>query len=868
MATLTTSTATTRRLSYPAQSSVARDSRNGNLYAFFRTASTTYALYRSTDNGASWSARTGFTRSNLIEWSSLVMDNNGYIHLGYRVSDTTDDRVFYRRYAADSDAWESELQVSGSPAGTGDANGGVPGAVLQGVDIGVHRNANSSYAILVAVGYAHGTSNYGLVVCGVTIPTAGAKRVNNSLITATRTTAITGTSPGRTGVTVEKEHNGDGFTTSTPHLWITFGRTKLYLVKLAWQGSTWKGQGTPVVIDTSMPATDYVPTRWDGNRLLMSAVNSTASSTVDVFERNQANGSTTTRTTPSAHPQGAIRGHTVTYDATSKNVRVYAVGTTNATPYVIEYIRATGVWSSWAQVTTDAVSFTPTLPDDFTMRSGGNSGSARHDFVYANGTVSPFSVKNLQQTAQYNPNTPTWDTSAVPYSNGGAANVGAALTLDWTFSDTDPNDTQASYVLRRQIGAGAFAYYNAGTSTWGAGEVFNTSATSAVTLASGWGADADANHQYAVKVRDAGGFDSGFSAALTLIPSTLVNPSITAPAAAAVLTTSTVTITWTAAQQKQYRVWLVTNPGGEVKHDSGWVNDATATSYAVPYSMPDNTGWQLWLQTTNNEGLASTTQTRNFTVNFVEPPAPVLAVTPSTADGYISVAITNPAAVGTQPAVAGQTLYRRKVVSSNLLANSGMDGNVTGWAGVGGTLSYSTAQSAPGSSPGAARLVPTGAAADSQVTSTTADSPSITPGDRMTVSGWIRPDTANKSMRIQVNWMTSGGGFVAASGMTVTAPVAGAWHYLEFTADSSAATTAAKASAVLGLTGTPAAGDAFYVDDMQIRRENTDSGTAVAAAIPANSTVQDWRAAARVPYEYRAVVEAANGGVIYGPWAA
>lgn len=661
MATLTTSTATGRRLAYPAQAPIARDSRNGNQYAFFRTATTTYALYRSTDGGASWTARTGFTRSDLIEWSSLVMDANGYIHIAYRVSNTTDDRVFYRRYFADTDAWESELQVSGSPVGSGDANGGTPGAVLQGVDLVVQRHSTSSYSILIAVGYAHGTSDYGLVVCGVTIPASGSKRVNNSLITATRTTAITGTSPGRMGVTCEKENTGDGFTSSYPNAWIAFGRTRLYLVKLAWQGSTWHGQGTPITIDSSIPATDYTPARWDGTRLMMTAVNSTDASTVDLYERNQANSSTTTRTT-AQHPNGTVRAHSVTFDATSKNVRIYAVGTTNATPYVIEYIRATGLWSSWASVTADAVS-TPSggVPDDIGIREGGNSGTARHDILYATGTVSPFTVKNVQQTAQYNPNTPTWDTSAQPYTNGGAADVGATLTLDWVFSDVDPSDTQASYVLRRQIGAGAFAYWNAGSSTWGAGEVFNASGTSAATLPSAWGLDADSNHQYAVKVRDSGGFDSAYSSVLTLTPSAKVNPSITAPAAAAVLTTNSVTVTWTAAQQKAFRVALVTNPGGVTAFDSGWVSEPATLSYTPAYQLPDNSGWTVQLTTTNNEGLASTTQTRNFTVNFVEPATPTVAVTPVTLFGWMSVAITNPAPGGGQPALASVSLYRRKV---------------------------------------------------------------------------------------------------------------------------------------------------------------------------------------------------------------
>jgi hypothetical protein len=677
MATVTTSTATVRRLSYPNATNIARDPRsgstNGYLFVFARNTTTTFNIYRSTDNGASWAARAGFTRSNLIEWSSVVLDANGYLHVAYRVSDTTDDRVFYRRYDTDSNGWESELQVSGSYL-----NSGTPGGAFQGVGLAVKRNSNSTYSILVAAAYIQPTA-YGVWVHGVSIPaSAGSRYLNNSLITNTRNIAVAGTAPGRSGVTVDIQHTGDGFTSSAPHAWVTFGRTKVYLAKLAWQGSTWQGVGTPVTIDTSQPAADYVPGRWDGQRFVMSAVNSTDSTKLDVLERNSANSATTVRTT-AAHPNGVIRAHTLTYDSSNQDLRLYAVGTTNATLYAIEYIRATGIWSSWAQVSVDAITLNGAAPDEFNLRQGGNTGTTKFDILYTTGTVTPWTVKNIAQAVQYNPSTPTWVTSGQPYANGGAADVAATLTLDWNFVDVDPADTQASYVLRRQVGVGALAYWRASDSTWQATEQFNASATSAVTLPAAWGLDADANHQYAVKVRDSGGFDSGYSSVLTLVPSAKVNPAITAPAAAAVLTTNQVTVTWTVAQQKQFRVVLLTNPGAVVMYDSGYVNDPAALSYAVPYELADNSGWTVQLTTTNTEGLASTTQTRNFTTDYIEPPIPTLVATPVTASGWISVAITNPAPSGGQPTLSGVALYRRETAVGGVGTRiaSGLSGGAT-----------------------------------------------------------------------------------------------------------------------------------------------------------------------------------------------
>jgi hypothetical protein len=658
MATVTTSTATVRRLSYPNLTNIVRDPRAGTVsgyqYAFVRNTTTTFNIWRSTDNGASWVARAGFTRSNLIEWSSVRLDANGYLHIAYRVSDTTDDRLFYRRYDTDTNGWENELQVTGNAG-----NGGVPGAALQGVDLAVRRNSNNTYSILVAGAYTV-TGKYGVLVYGVSIPaSAGSAYVNNGLITGNRTILVSGTAPGRSGVSVDIQHTGDGFTAASPHAWIAYGRTKVYLARLPWQGSTWQGPTTPVTIDATQPAADYVPARWDGQRFVMTALNSTDSTKLDVFERNAANSATTVRN-PAAHPQGVIRAHTLTYDTSTRDLRLYAVGTTNATLYGIEYIRATGIWSSWAQVSADAITLNGTAPDEFNLRQGGNTGTTKFDILYTTGTVTPWTIKNISQSVQYNPSTPTWVTTGQPYVNGGAADINTTLTLDWNFIDVDPADTQASYVLRRQIGVAALAYWRASDSTWQATEQFNASATSAVTLPAAWGLDADANHQYAVKVRDAGGFDSPYSSVLSLIPSVKANPNITTPAAAAVITTNLVTVTWTVSQQKQFRIVLTTNPGGVVVHDTGYINDPAALSYTVPYELADNSGWSVSLTTTNTEGLVSTAHVRNFTTDYVEPATPTLVATPVTASGWISVAITNPAPSGGQPVLTGVDLYRRE----------------------------------------------------------------------------------------------------------------------------------------------------------------------------------------------------------------
>lgn len=863
MATIA-STLSPTPLDFPSHPGIARSPQSPNyLYAFGRSDnSNTFMIWRSIDGGSSWGTWASFNRSGVGDWSSLVLDKSGYAYIAYRWSDSSFDRLYYRRCNLSTATWEAELQVSGTN-GSGNANGGVQGSFWTGVDLAVVRNPNNSTAAVVVGGATYTTAQFGVWAHGVSWDSVHGTYLNNGIISGTRGWFVQGTSPGAFRPVCESEHTGDGFSGSTPNVWISWGRTKLYQVKLAWKGPTagWQGPSGLQTISTAITASDSISARWDTSRWLACVTDNVDTTLVTVYERNQSNTSTTVRQTPT-HPQGVVKQSTVSYDSPTKNIRITAVGTTNSTPYFIDYVRATGLWGSWVQITSDAITTSSSQPRFFAVRKAGTYGNARYDGIYTLGTVSPWTIKTWQQTSLYAPNTPTWDTSVI--GNGSAQDVAATMTLDWNFSDNDPTDSQASYALRRQIGAGTLNYYNAGTGLWTTTEVFNTSATTAVTLAIAWGLDADANHQYAVKTRDTGGLDSGYSAQLTIIPSTKVNPSITTPTAAQVLTTNFVTMTWTVAAQKAYRVWLLTNPGLVQVYDSGWRVDPAALSFTVPYEMADSTGWQLWLQTTNAEGLPSTTQTRNFTIDYTEPPTPTIVATPVPASGWISVAITNPSPTGSQPVFVAQNLHRRLATTPVLNSNPSMAGNTTGWVAAGGVLTYSTVQFHD--SPGAARLVPSGVAADSQVAVVGSTAPLIVAGNRYTVSGWIRPDTVNKSMRLAINFYDAGGSFISAQSVVVSTPVAAIWYFLTFTGDSTGIASVARAGPAIGTTGTPAAGDAFYADELIIELENTDTGTRIASGLGAGPTITDWRAAARTSYEYRATAYAINGTQSASPW--
>ena len=868
MANVTTTPTVADHLTSPGNASlVVRTDRN--LFCIVRTATDTLTLYRTTDtNATAWTSVGSFTHTGLQEWSSLTVDPFGWAHIAYRIGTASYDTIWYRRLNTGSSApaWGTPLQVS-----TNDANGGVIGATWQGLDMAVVRNPNGSYAIVIAGARNTGTTKYGCLAYGVSITAGGEVYNNNAIISGNRLWMTTGTPPGRSGVQVEVEHSGTGYvsTGATTNVWIAWGRSSLRMVKLTWKGSSsgWSGPTSAVTVRSSLPyAQDYLAARWDGKWWVMAAISPDDQTKLRLYQRNQSNTSTVPLVDTQAHPQGNIRYVSLSYDYRNQNPRAYAVGTSNNVLYYCDYTRSNGVWTAWATVTATAIANTG---QEFSAAKGGTAFAARYQLVTGHNTVSPYTVTHQSQAPLTAPAVATWDFSTAPYSNGSAADVNGLLSLAWTFSDDDPGQVQGSYALARTIGASATQYWNATTSSWSASEVQNSSSTTGVNLPSGWGAGTDANHVYQVKVWDNTNTPApAYSAPLQLTPSAKVNPTMTAPTAGGTVAQDTVTVTWTAAEQTAWQVQLLEAGTFRLLYDTGKQVGAD-TSFTVPVSLTSGSQYIAYVWTFNLEGLMSNSANATFTASYA-PPVAVLAVpSANTALGVITVASAGPASVGAQPAIAGQDLYRR--VKSSTALNSAVasfSGSVTGWSAASGTLSYSTAQSV--SSPGAARVVPDGTSGDARFRlATPIDmSADIAAGRSFEVSGWLRPDTANKPMIIRADFYNASNSLVGSATSTFTNVVAGAWHFLQGAANPLALgfTTATKVSVSIGLSTTPAVGDAFYADDVTVRLGNDDPGVRVASLVAAGGTVNDWGPAAGVDYEYRWRSVGANGGSLYGPW--
>jgi len=841
MATVTTST-NSNPILYPGSTRLDVYPADRSLWVLSLNNSGNIELSKSVNNGGSWSVVNTLVRANLQEVTMYIPAAAPEVHVAYRTNESSQDRVYHRVYYMNSNTWSAELQVAFS------GNGGVAGSILTGLDL-VVVGANGQEFIPIAVGI-QGGGTFGAILVGAVVPSAGAAPQSApNLFNGPVSYRHSGS--GRVGPSLDIEHIGDGKTATTPHLWFTFGRTRINMMSCGWTGWGWVTPGSAYNMVDPVPAQDSIRGVFDGRRYLAASINNANTSTVAVWERNRSNtGATTLRQTP-VHPAGVVRSCTIGYDYSQDDFRVFAIGTSNNDLYYTTYDRSAGTSSAWSAVTTTDVLGVP--PGNYSAKRA-TYYNARFDALIAH-SGSPNTIVHYPVTQAYAPGTPVW---ALP-ENGSPQDVAAAMVLDWTFVDVDPNDTQSAYALSRQIGTDALEYWQASTGTWQSTEQKNTSGTTQVTLPTGfvdrfdagvvgawtpsnstfvattaqsrsggkaalltsvgtpivasahyvefpvtalasysaelwglsiggygaflvtinwytaghvyistssgvssaltagvwgrrsltatapataafatvgptigtnppngtavyvddvsfgstltpWGAGTDSAHAYRVKVWDSTDIASGYSAALTVVPSAKANPTITAPTPAQVIAGDSLTVTWTVTEQTAWRVRLFAQPSGLVVHDSGWMSTAL-TSYVVPYSMADASSWTVGVTTKNLEGLSSNEIYQGFTTDFVEPALPTLAFTPTPASGYIRVVITNPAPSGGQPSVASQELWRRTIgdtsdgtrVATALVNNATYDdwravGLVayeyrTRTRGVNGTSVYSTWQS-------------------------------------------------------------------------------------------------------------------------------------------------------------------------------
>lgn len=870
MATIATTTATSQVTGFPHNPVMDLNVKTGELWITFKDAANRGAIYKSSNNGVSWTFEGNWTMSGwtIEQITSMRIDSAG-AHMHCVVLATNDGgsthAMMYKRF--------------GISSGTADLSSAfhifLPNTAINvaGECIPV-ANPDGSFHIFMATAQ-HAAAGSGVGIYAITVR-------NDATLSTFTNTAILGpyqiykVSGDDTNISVscDVEHNGDGITSATPNIWVSWLKENhTYVVRCVWKGykTGWQSPSAASQLGGSTSVLRDNPGVWDGTRYMILRP-SPDTTKFEVDSRNANNTGAGPQLTTPAHPQGTLNGgQAMSYNYVTKDLRVYATATGAAgTVYYVDYIRSTATWGTWTLTGWP----TTIIPSNWGVRRG-TFGTAQFDGYTESGTGTPWTVANQIQTVNFSPTAPDWITGAAGTVsvNGAAFDVSAALTLDWNYHDPNVLDTQASYAVSRQIGVAAAQWWRASDSTWQSAETFNTSSTTALTLAAanwvGAGGASDPAHIYKVATRDSGGLTSAYSPGLSLVPSTRVDPTITSPTASQILNTGVLPVTWTVTEQSAYRIILINTVTSATVYDSGFQTDPTPLSpsilaFTVPVTLQDGFAGQVQLITKNAEGLSSVTRTDNFSIDFVEPVAALVTVLAADApNGGIDIAFTQAAVSGAQPATTQLDILRRKrgAVATYTAANVNpfFETNATDWTNVGySTVARSTAQFHTGAA--SLLLTPNGSTATPKVQS---GSTAVTAGGRYEFRGWLRSTTTNKTMRIYIDWYDATPTLLSSTTRDMTA-VANTWIYAQVRGTAPAGATQARIS--IGQLATPAAGDTLYGDELQLLTANDDDGIRIVAGALSGTTYLDWRAVTGVDYEYRSYALAGNGTSIYTAW--
>ncbi|MEV4197005.1 hypothetical protein [Micromonospora globbae] len=888
-------------LIWPSTTLIDRSPVTGHLWAMVKASTTTFQLWRSQDNGATWALVTSQVRAAVQEISSIHIPSDGHIYWAFRTYEGGQDRIYTQRvYVKGSTIlWGDQVLLAAATAASA-------GAVYSGMDI-QSVSAGGLRLVAVAVGTQSG-SRHGVTMLGETIDANDVPRVAFGIFGGTRWWNHTGS--GRITPSLEIEHVGDGKTGYPAHLWVTWGRTNVYVAKMAWNGGHWLGPTTPVKVNPAAltPAQDHITARWDGGRLMVVYPDPTATATVRVIERNRANTATTQRQTP-PHPAGVVRTCSAGYNSGTGDLRVYAVGTSNPDLYFVDFDRSAGEWTSWTVVT--ATDILGASANNYSVRRG-TAGNARYDVLTAH-AGSPNTIAHTSQVVAFAPDPPEWDTAGIGYTSGGAADAYAALPLDWVFEDPDGGDSQSAYALARQIGNGPLMYYRASDGTWQPAEVKNMLGSTSVTLPRAVFGDAFDDRTVS------GGWGA---------------PWTTDPAGDASVQAGQGQITHTST--------------GTVRHaytDTGSADHTFFVDVTIPV-MPTGNGITVWT-------LGRLTDTSNYYSASLQiaPGGASFVVIQKRLAGALSM-LGSSVAAGTHTAgatwrvginVSGSTIRGKawmpatqaepgwQVTQTDTSLPAGTRAGIATRIEAGNTnplpivIGHDHASIAPGNTPGQPWAGPADAAHtytvrvwDStdiaslygppftvtpsvKVNPTVVEPGAVISTDQVTAVWTVAEQTAYR-----VTLASNPGGVVVhdsrwrsgtdttytvptrladGSGWTLTvqtrnarglastvATVTFSVDYLEPPAPTLVAIPQPAAGVIsVAITNpAPSGGQPALVDQDVYRRPvgDTSDGVRIAAGLPVGATYGDWQAVSGVPYEYRVLARGVNGTSIYGPWTA
>jgi|GEM_PF-4463311 len=254
------------------------------------------------------------------------------------------------------------------------------------------------------------------------------------------------------------------------------------------------------------------------------------------------------------------------------------------------------------------------------------------------------------------PNPPT---NLSPSSNT-VIDATADNTLSWVFQDPDTGsapESQSAYQL-------IIYRVSDGATILDTGKVTSSAQSRVIpagTLVNG------EDYQWKVKTWDNTNAEGAYSSLASFRTGQTPSATPDVPANGGTYAKGILTVEWSYADpeadaQHKYRVRLL--QGESVLEDTDEVISAD-TSHLLSTVLANNTAYQWEITVWDTTG-QSGTGTATFTTDFVPPPTPSLTLTPDSSQGYIGIAITNPAPGGGVPDTDRNHLYREAATEAKI----------------------------------------------------------------------------------------------------------------------------------------------------------------------------------------------------------
>lgn len=591
---------------------------DGALWAVVK-ASNTLSLYVSRDNGTTWTATSW---SFAATYPVVYMTPDGLLLVGDL--NTSSYRGLIAAFTVDLPTGVVTALGSQYTYATGSSS-----ALIQPHSIVAHKKDNATWRVVVQSSY-NGSGTYYVMVHALDLAMSGGAWANKAAANTYSWPNASGISTSLTGL-VEMRHDGvESTTAGTRDIFVWAGS---YVAKLAatgadtyTMGSTYSAGGSAANPGSSMA--------WDGTRVVLAgaATTGTTSWTVRFWDPDGA-AAAVAQTAPAAAP-GTVASGGIVVDKTSGKMVLWSQSSSAPLSY---NVRATdGTWAGWVSSGGPNAS---TAYAEGNTRGGKPFGVA---YAAASGGNTYFDAVSFNTA----PNAPIVSVPSV-------INLAVVNRIGVPLNDPDPGDSQSQLDIQwwDLNGAGARVggpythsdvnpnqYWDSPGNTFTAGvKEIQGKDYDSQGAASPWSA-------------------SAFFTAAVAPPA----PTITAPVNNSTVV-NTATVTWSAPDQKAYRIRRVADNAGAadtttVYWDSGVITDAVARSLTVTFDT-NNRYEHVQIEIENAAGLWSTWADSRVQVSYTPPATPTRALTAAASPPTVTVAITNPNPAGGQPAVAYNDVY-------------------------------------------------------------------------------------------------------------------------------------------------------------------------------------------------------------------